>query len=95
MAIWLKCKEKIHQHNYLVRCRLEGSLIMAAPHKWLPPGLKLDRKLHIASAPLVSKISLDALETEYGASHFHAALRRYILLSSSPHLTTMRVERGL
>ena len=95
MAIWLERKEKIHRHNYLVQCRLEGSAIVATPHKWLPPGLELDRKLHMASGPSVQKVSLDALETDYGASHFRAALRRYVLLSRSPHLTTTQVEHGL
>ena len=74
MAIWLERKEKIHRHNYLVQCRLEGSAIVATPHKWLPPGLELDCKLHMASSPSVQKVSLDALETDYGASHFRAAL---------------------
>ena len=96
MSIWLERKEKIYRHNYLVRCRLEGhTVIVTTPHKWLLPGLELDCKLYMASTPSVQKVSLDALETEYGASHFRAALRRYILLSRSPHLTTAQVECGL
>ena len=49
----------------------------------------------MASSPSVQKVSLDALETEYSASHFRAALRRYVLLSRSPHLTTAQVKCGL
>jgi hypothetical protein len=96
MATWMERKEKIFLHDYLVRWHLEGSpVIVAMPHKWLPPGLELDRKLHMAAAPSVPKVSLDALETEYGAQHFHTALRRYVLLANSPHLTTAQVECGL
>ena len=96
MATWLERKEKIHRHSYLVRWHLEGSpAIVARPREWLPPGLELDRKLHMTSAPSVRNISLDALETEYGAQHFRTALRCYVLLSTSPHLTTAQLERGL
>lgn len=96
MATWLERKEKVHQQAYLVKRRLEDSPpIVVAPHKWLPPGLELDRKLHTSKTPSVRKVSLEALETEYGAQHFCAALRRFVLLSNSPHLTTVQVECGL
>ena len=96
MATWLERKEKIHQHAYLVRRRLEGSPpILIAPHTWLPPGLELDRKLHTSKTPSVRNVALEALETEYGAQHFRAALRRFILLTNSPELTAAQVERGL
>ena len=76
MTTWQERKEKIHQHNYIVNWRLEGSLaIVAGPKEWLPPGLELDRKLHVAKTPLVSKVSLEMLETDYGAQHFHTALQ--------------------
>ncbi|KAH9000965.1 hypothetical protein EDB86DRAFT_2801599, partial [Lactarius hatsudake] len=32
---------------------------------------------------------------EYGAEHFRTALRRYVVISNSPHLTTAQVERSL
>jgi hypothetical protein len=96
MATWLECKEKIFGHNYLVRWLLAGSpAVMAMPHEWLPPGLELDRKLHMTSTPSVAKVSLDTLKTEYGAQHFHTVLQRYVLLSNLPHLTTAWVECGL
>ncbi len=96
MTIWLERKEKIYQHDHLVQWRLEGSPpIVAAPCEWLPPGLELDRKLHMSKYPSVRSVSLETLETEYGAEHFRVALRRYVVISNSPHLTTVQVERGL
>ena len=96
MATWLERKEKVHQHDYLVKWRLEGSpTIMATPCKWLPPGLELDRKLHMALDPSVLKVSLDALKTEYGAQHFRTALWCYVLHSNSPHLTIAQLEHRL
>lgn len=73
METWLECKEKIHQHAYLVCHQLEGSPpIVMVPCKWLPPGLELDSKLHTSRTPSVQKVALEALETEYGAQHFHS-----------------------
>ena len=96
MTTWQERKEKIHRHSYIIRWRLEGSpAIVAGPKEWLPPGLELDRKLHVARTPSVSKVSLEALETNYGAQHFRTALRRYVLLSNSPDLTAAQLERGL
>jgi hypothetical protein len=96
MTTWLERREKIYRHDYLVQWRLVGSPpIVAAPREWLPPGIELDRKLHMSTSPSVHRVSLEALETEYGAEHFRAALRRYVVLSNSPHLTTAQVERGL
>jgi hypothetical protein len=96
MATWQERKEKVHQHTYLVHQQLEGSpLIVVAPHKWVPPGLELDCKLHTSRSPSVRKVALEVLETEYGALHFRAALRHFVLLTNSPHLTSAQVERGL
>ncbi|KAH9010418.1 hypothetical protein EDB84DRAFT_1590846 [Lactarius hengduanensis] len=79
MTTWLERKEKIYQHNHLVRWQLEGPPpIVAAPRKWLPPGLKLDCKLHMSKHPSIQSVSLDTIETEYGASHFRVALRQYV-----------------
>jgi hypothetical protein len=75
MVIWLECKEKIHWHNYIVHWHLEGSpVIVAGPNDWLPPGLILDHKLHMATTPSVAKVSLDTLKTKYCAQYFHTAL---------------------
>jgi hypothetical protein len=96
MTTWLERKEKIHRHNRLVGSRLEGSPpIVAPPHEWLPPGLELDHKLYMSKHPSVRNVPLETMETEYGAEHFRAVLRRYIVLSNSPHLTTAQVERRL
>lgn len=96
MTTWLERKEKIHQHERLVKWRLEGSPpVVTAPCEWLPPGLELDRNLHMARNPSVRNVSFETIETEYGAMYFRAALRRYIVRSNSPDLTTAQVECSL
>ena len=96
MTTWLGRKEKIYRHERLVKWRLEGSPPVAtAPQEWLPPGLELDRDLHVSKIPAVRNLSLSTIETEYGAEHFRTALRRYVVCSNSPDLTTAQVERSL
>ncbi|KAF8262956.1 hypothetical protein EI94DRAFT_1808028 [Lactarius quietus] len=71
MTNYVERKEKIHRHEHVVGWQLEGSPpIMAAPHEWLPPGLKLDCYLHMSNTPLNLKVSLKTIETDYGAEHF-------------------------
>ncbi|KAN0140650.1 hypothetical protein V8E53_001477 [Lactarius tabidus] len=96
MTIWLEQKEKIHQHERLVKWWLDGSPPVAmAPQEWLPPGLELDHDLHISKFPSIQSLSLETIETEYGAEHFRTALRCYVVRSNSPDLTTAQVEHSL
>jgi hypothetical protein len=96
MTTWLERQEKIRRHNHFVKWRLSGSPpIICAHDDWQPPGLELDRKLQMTTHPSARNVSLEALETEYGAQHFRAALRRYVVLLNAPDTTTAQVERHL
>ncbi|KAF8262183.1 hypothetical protein EI94DRAFT_1773259 [Lactarius quietus] len=96
MTNYVEHKEKIHLHEQVVAWRLEGSPpIVAAPREWLLPGLELNCDLHMSKTPLDLKVSLETIETTYGAEHFRVALRRYIVRTNLPHLTTAQVERNL
>ncbi|KAF8258517.1 hypothetical protein EI94DRAFT_1774184 [Lactarius quietus] len=96
MTNYVEWKEKIHRHEHVIGWWLEGSPpIMAAPHEWLPPGLKLDHDLHMSNTPSDLKVSLETIKTDYGAEHFRVALRCYVVRTNSPHLTTAQVECSL
>ncbi|GLB45950.1 putative protein Coprinopsis cinerea okayama7 130 [Lyophyllum shimeji] len=50
MTLWVERKEKILRHSQYVRWRCDGA--PAVPRKeWSPPGLELDRALHVAKNP--------------------------------------------
>ena len=98
MTVWQERKEKIHKHDGIIKWRQEGSPPITAPPepgKMVPSGLELDCKLRMSKHPSNRAISLETIETEYGAEHFRTALRRYVILSNSPQLTAAQVERGL
>ena len=98
MTVWQEWKEKIHKHDGVIKWRQEGSPPITAPPepgKMVPSGLELDRKLRMSKHPSNQAISLETIETEYGAEHFCTALRRYVILSNSPQLMAAQVERGL
>ncbi|KAF8264069.1 hypothetical protein EI94DRAFT_1703538 [Lactarius quietus] len=96
MTNYVERKEKIHRHEQVVAWRLEGSPpIVAAPREWLPPGLELDHDLHMSKTPLDLKVSLETIETAYGAEHFCVALWHYVVRTNLPHLTTAQVKCNL
>lgn len=94
MTLWVERKEKILRHAQYIQWRSEGS--PATERKqWSPPGLELDRMLHMAKHPSVRGVSFEKLATDYGATFFRTALARYIVLKNEPNLTTRNVERRI
>ncbi|KAF8065173.1 hypothetical protein FPV67DRAFT_1653931 [Lyophyllum atratum] len=94
MTLWVERKEKILRHSQYVKWRCEGSPTL--PQKeWSPPGLELDRTLHMAKHPTVRAVSLERLSSEYGAPFFRTALARYVALTNEPNLTAHQLERRL
>jgi Plavaka transposase len=96
MTTWLERQEKIRRHDHFVKWRLSGSPPIICVHDgWQPPGLELDRKLQMTIHPSARSVSLETFETDYGAQHFRAALRRYVVLLNAPHTSAAQVERRL
>jgi hypothetical protein len=96
MTLWLERKEKMFRHHQFVRWRLNGSPTRKPPKlDWTPPGLELNRKLHMAKHPTIRSVPLNTLVQKYGATHFREALARFVILSNNPDVTRVQLERGL
>ncbi|KIM35645.1 hypothetical protein M413DRAFT_20740 [Hebeloma cylindrosporum] len=94
MTLWLERKEKMFRHHQFVQWRLNGSP-KPPKLKWTPPGLELDRKLHMAKRPSAKSVHLNTLINKYGAKHFREALARFVILSNDPNVTRSQLERRL
>ena len=63
--------------------------------KWQPPGLELDRCLHMAKHPTVHVVPIDQLVLDYGAKYFCPVLACFIALTNEPDLTRVQLEARL
>ena len=60
--------------------------------EWRPPGLELDRRLHMTKHPTVRAVAIEQLVEVYGATYFRPALARFIALSNDPNLSRGQLE---
>jgi len=95
MAKWLERKEKIFRHEQYLKWLENGSPITIPHVKWTPPGLELDRCLHMAKHPTVRAVPIARLVKDYGATYFRPALARFIALVNEPNLTRAQLEARL
>ena len=95
MVNWLVRKEKIFRHEQYLKWHHNGSPNSTPCIKWQPPGLELDRSLHMAKHPTVRSVPIDRLIKDYGARYFRPALARYIALANEPNLTCAQLEARL
>lgn len=94
MTVWLEWKEKMVQHKKYIKWRLEGSPV-PTPVDWLPPGLDLDRILHMAKRPTVYSAPIERLKGQYHATHFCAAFPHFVVLTNEPNITRNELERKI
>ncbi|KAG5646261.1 hypothetical protein H0H81_008555 [Sphagnurus paluster] len=94
MALWVERKEKILRHSQYIGWRQCGSPA-AQQHEWSPPGLELDRKLHVAKRPSARNVTFEQISANYGAPFFRTAVARYVILTNEPNLRSNQVERRL
>ena len=95
MAKWLERKEKMLRHEQYVKWREDGSPISGPQLEWEPPGLELDRCLHMTKHPTVRAVPVDRLVEVYGATYFRPALARFIALANDPTLSRAQLEAKL
>ncbi|KAF8975663.1 hypothetical protein BDQ17DRAFT_1395239 [Cyathus striatus] len=77
MTRWLERKENIYHHEQYIAWCISGKPVPKV-YEWQPPGLELDRTMHLSKFPSAHKVSLDALEIEYGAIDFRNAFANSI-----------------
>ncbi|KAL1698916.1 hypothetical protein EV121DRAFT_284470 [Schizophyllum commune] len=90
MTTWLERREKLASFAQYVQWRKAGS---PAPARiaWTPPGLELDRQLHLSKHPSTrAGASLDELERDHGAQFIRPALARYVAKKNNLDLLTAR-----
>lgn len=97
MTVWLERQEKIHRHAQFVEWRLSQS---GAPPKprlstWSPPGLDLNRRLHLAKRPSAMGVSVEDVVKDYGACFFKEALARFVTLTNHPGITRTQLEQRI
>ena len=87
MTTWLEWKEKIVRHGKYIDWRRSNSDIGSTltNRKGTLPEITPSRVLKMAKHPSIRAVTLDSIETDYGATYFHAALARYIAITCNPH----------
>ena len=95
MAKWLERKEKMFRHEQYIKWREDGSPISSARVEWQPPGLEVDRRLHMTKFPTIRAVPVDRLVEIYGATYFRPALARFIALANDPSLSRAQLEAKL
>ena len=93
MTVWLERKEKILRHqSYLEWCHGNGARIVIRP-----PSIAYNGVLTLTKWPSRKAVDMDDIVTEYGATFFREALRRYLVLSghSGPELNRNQLERAI
>ncbi|KAF9486934.1 hypothetical protein BDN71DRAFT_1485414 [Pleurotus eryngii] len=94
MTVWLERKEKILRHHQYVQWRLQGTPPPSVAD-WTPPGLELDRGLHMTKHASIPNVLLSQIKVNYGATHFREALARFVVLQNQPDVTRAELERKL
>jgi hypothetical protein len=95
MTVWLERKEKILRHRSYLECQRLGKNTTIVPTP--QPPMEYNGVLTLTKFPSQTAVDLDDIVAKYGATFFHQALRRYLVISkhSGPQLTPNQVERAI
>lgn len=91
MTRWLTRREKMSRHAEYVSWRLAGSPLLQTVTP-IVPGLDLHRRMYMAKHPSKPAVYIEDIESQYGATHFRAALARYIISSNCPDISHASLE---
>lgn len=91
MTVWLERQEKIARHQSYIDWHYLGCP-SSQPKNWTPPGLDLNRYCQMTKRPSVNSVDIGHIETAYGATHFRAALARYIISTNNPTYSSQQIE---
>lgn len=78
MTVSLERQEQVHQHAGYVHWLEQGG-IQAATTRSPIPNLKLHHCIKMSKDPTVYSVSIEKLETDYGASRFQETFARFIV----------------
>ena len=90
MTALLERREQVHQHKGYVHWRKNGSVkaIKRDPIPTLTPR----RRIKMAKRPTAHSVSIEKLETDYGASQFHEAFLRFVIQWQRPGIRRAHLE---
>ncbi|KAJ3816273.1 hypothetical protein F5880DRAFT_332230, partial [Lentinula raphanica] len=91
MTQWLERKEKVTKHASYRSWHQAGQHPPLRTH-WIPPGLNTTRIQKLTKHPSVNRVSVENVVHQYGATFFKAALARYIIQLTRPHLSGPRLD---
>ncbi|KIK78447.1 hypothetical protein PAXRUDRAFT_325404 [Paxillus rubicundulus Ve08.2h10] len=91
MTLWLERREKMIWHSNYIRWRTSGT----DPPQQSPLSMEYLREFKMTKHPSAKAVPLDHIIHDYGATHFRAALARYVVMLSQPDARTrQQVERA-
>jgi len=88
MTAFLDIKEKVMQHEKFIRREMDTNLNSPQHIIKPPPCLIPQRRLHMAKHPTKAGVTLEDVATDYGATDFTIALKRYVVRYLRPDLTS-------
>ncbi|KIJ67367.1 hypothetical protein HYDPIDRAFT_84908 [Hydnomerulius pinastri MD-312] len=91
MTAWLERREKMLFHDNFISWRQHGSPQRPEPER-VPPDTLYVREYKTAKHPSAKGVSLQTLETTYGATFIRAALARFAVKITRPELNARQAE---
>lgn len=93
MTQWLERQEKVQWHGNFVEWRRTTGQHPVEPER-IPPDMDYLRVVKMAKHPSAKSASFSNLVRDYKATHFVAALSRFIVRGNQPQLTVTQLERA-
>jgi len=91
MTAWLDRHERVLLHDKFIQRRLQGSSAHPRAPPQIPP-LIYSRDMKMAARPSLFGVSLQDIETNYGATDFRGALSRFVIHRKNPGLSKRQVK---
>ncbi|KIJ65793.1 hypothetical protein HYDPIDRAFT_109810 [Hydnomerulius pinastri MD-312] len=92
MTAWLERREKVLYHENFIRWRLGDTSANRQRHRLRLSDMSYIRQYKTAKHPSAKAVTLQTLETTYGATYLRAALARFAVKLAKPELNTRQQE---
>ncbi|KAF8337229.1 hypothetical protein F5887DRAFT_890749 [Amanita rubescens] len=94
MTTWLERREQVYQFAAYMAWRHQHYDVQLTPSLPLL-SLPSSRYIKMTRYPSVKSVSIDDLQTKYGAEFFQAAVARFVVLQRNPQVTRARLEQDI
>ena len=92
MTAWLERREQVVGHEKYIQWREDNRTSNVPSH---PPRLTSHRHIKMTCFPSVQSVSVEDLISNYGATFFHAAFARFVVLWQNPQITRAHLEQDI